>query len=180
MLNPFSVAPGEPAVFALYSLIWVLAFLAGLALGSLVSAIWLRLAVQWLGFQPISYLGAFKSALIANFSVLMFHIGVGLNFGLTQVMNAIQRRGMDPQFQRFEPSGVSNHPPIFFLYAAIFGLVLTAAIFSRTIPAPKEEPPLNFTQSLSIAAFYQALSLAIMAVLALIAYLIAAGWSSML
>jgi hypothetical protein len=164
----------SPIVVALFSLVWFGAFLGGVAVGSLISAIWLRLAVEWLGFKPIPYLASFKSALISNFSLLMFNLGVGFNQVLLSVMQGGgPGRSMDPRAM------LSMYEPVYFLVAAVFGLVMTAAIFSRTIPTPKDEPPLSFAQSLAIAVFYQALSLAFMVLLFLIAYLIAAGWFSM-
>lgn len=161
----------SPIVFAFWAFIYFFSFLAGVLVGSLISAIWLRLAVEWLGFKPIPYLASFKSALISSFSLLMFNLGVGFNQGLLAIM-----RGGSPG-QTMDPRALlAMYEPIYFLWTAMFGLVVTAAIFTRTIPVPRDEPPLTFPQCLAIAVFYQALSLAIMVLLFLVALLICTSW----
>jgi hypothetical protein len=161
----------SPIVAAFYWFVYLLAVLAGVLIGSLISAIWLRLAVQWLGFKPIPYLASFKSALISNFSLLMFNLGVGFSQGVLALM-----RSGGPGQSTDPRALLSMYEPTYFLWTAVFGLVMTAAIFTRTIPVAPNESPLTFPQCLAIAVFYQALSLAIMVLLFLIALLICTSW----
>ncbi len=176
MPSVFTPQSTDVAVFGLYALLWFVAFLGGIALGSAVSAIWLRLAVQWLRFEPISYLDAFRSTLIANFSAVMFHVAIGINQGYMLAVSSAARGG-DPRLQRYELSRLPElYQPTFFLFSAIFSTVMIAAVFCRTIPSADEQP-VTFPQALSLAAFYQALSLAIGMLFIVIAYLIAVGWT---
>ena len=52
---------------------------------------------------------------------------------------------------------VNFRNPTYFFYSTLFGLLLTAVIFCRTIPGKDGQSRMPFTDSLALASFYQAI-----------------------
>lgn len=153
------------AIFAIKALAGLVGCAIGTVAGSLIAAIWLRLAAKWLQIANIPYLTAFKSTLISNFIVLAFNFSVGVNHGLTVAMLKPSISNRNFQTIDFSPS----YPPTYFVYATVLALLMTAAIFRKTIPNNDTVPQISFGDSFALASFYFALSFGFMLVLALIA-----------
>lgn len=171
-------------LFALKLLVGVFAFGAGLVLGSLFAAIWLRLAAYWMKFGDVPFLTAFKSALMANFVVSTLNFSIGVNHGMS---TAILRQMSDSSRQR--PFDFSfAYSPTHYLYVTLFGLLITAAIFRRTIPQRDAASPtadgdsrISFWDAMALASLYFAISFAFTVILVLLTYCILAGildWES--
>ena len=62
------------------------------------------------------------------------------------------------------------YSPTFFLFATVFALVITSAIFQRTFPHKDPNTRITFGDSLALAALYHALSFACLVLLGLIAF----------
>lgn len=155
------------SLFALKALAGVVGFGIGLLLGSLFAAIWLRLAALWLGFGNVGYRTAFKCTLMSNFVVAVIHFSVGFNYGIASHLLSDS------------PSTVRSfsfaYSPIYFLYALVFSLLLTAAIFRRTIKAEGDSSLALFGDSFALASLYYALAFALMIILMLVVYLFITG-----
>lgn len=158
-------------LFALKTLAGIVGFAVGIVLGSFIAAIWLRLAAQWLRFVTVPYLTAFKCALISNFVVFTFNFSIGVNYGLT----AAVLRQMSPEQSSRSVDFTFAYSPTYFIYATIFGLLVTAAIFCRTIPSKDTDSRIAFADSFALASLYFALSFGFILFLGLLAFCIVAG-----
>lgn len=157
--------------FALKALGGIIGFSLGMVLGSLVAAIWLRLAGKWMRFGNIPYIEAFKCDLISNFVIFTFNFSIGVNHGIT--IGMLGQMFSEP---RSQPVNFTfAYSPIYFLYSTIFGLLVTAASFCRTIPNKDKDSRITFSDSLALASFYFALSFACMLLLGLLAFCIVLG-----
>ncbi|MBA4030765.1 MAG: hypothetical protein C0478_07715 [Planctomyces sp.] len=141
------------AIQAIYGLVGTI---FGILVSSLIGAVWLRLAAKWLRFNDIPYGTAFRSALITNFVVVTFNAFVSFNSILTilvigSMYNQSRPRNLDFSFA---------FSPIYFMYATIFGVLVTAAIFLRTIPVKEADSRMTFADSLALASFYTGLTFA--------------------
>lgn len=154
-------------LFAFKALAGVLGFALGLLLGSLASALWLRVAAAWLGFGNVSYKTAFKCAIISNFTVAVIQFAIGFNYGLVTQLITENSRPLSEMTYAF--------PPIYFLYTLIVGLVVTAAIFRPIIKNGEDSAPVPFSDAFALASLYCALTFAIMIVLAAILVLLLSG-----
>lgn len=159
-------------LFALKALGGVVGFSIGMVLGSLVSAIWLRLAAQWLRFGNIPYVTAFKCAILSNFVVFTLNFSIGVNHGVTIAMLGQVFSDQRSQSMNF----TFAYSPIYFLCATIFGLLVTSAIFCRTIPNNDTDSRITFGDSLALASSYFALAFACMLLLGLLAFCIVTGF----
>ena len=103
-------------VVAIKALGGTVAFFAGLTVGSLVAAIWVRLGALWLRIGNIPYLTAFKAAILANVVVVALNFLTGVNHGLTvtilpRLYSGGPPRSVDPTFA---------YSPMYFLCARSF------------------------------------------------------------
>ena len=155
------------SLFAVKALAGVVGFGVGLCLGSVLAAIWLRLAALWLGFGNVRYGTAFKCVLLSNFVVAVIHFSIGFNYGLTSQLLSEN----SPSVRNFSFA----FSPIYILYSLILGLVVTAAIFRRTIKGEGDLSLTPFGDSFALASLYYALTLAFAIVLALSVYLLIVG-----
>ena len=81
-------------IFALQVLVGFVCFLIGLGLGSLIAAIWLRLAAFWLRLGKVNFLTAFNAAFTSNLIVLLFNFSIGFNTRLTMMsLQALEDNG---------------------------------------------------------------------------------------
>ncbi len=144
---------------------------AGLLVSSLVGAIWLRLAAIWLGFATIPYRAAFKSSLITNFILISLNGYVSLSsvFSISLLGGLEDDRGYSRMNLAF------SFPPLYFMYATIFGLLITAAVLMKTIPEKESNAGLKFVDSLALAAFYFALTFAFLVFVAVFVLLAIIG-----
>ncbi len=159
-------------IFALQVLVGFVCFLIGLGLGSLIAAIWLRLAAFWLRLGKVNFLTAFNAAFTSNLIVLLFNFSIGFNTRLTMMsLQALEDNG--PSRSVLSPFAFS---PIYFVYVTAFGLLITAVIFRRIISKDREpEEPMSFSDSFALAALYFALSFAFAITIALLAFCIVVG-----
>ena len=125
-------------------------FAIGAGIGSLLGAIWLRLAASWLNFSDIPYWNAFRCSLVSGLVVASINLAVGFNHGLSFRLLA------DDSFQM--NSLPFQYGPTFFLYSIIFGLMLTAVIFRRIIQAKSDNQLMAFGDAVSLASLYYTIS----------------------
>ena len=141
--------------------------LIGMVLGSLLSAIWLRLAARWMGFGKIPYLTAFTSALLSNFVVLTFNLSIGVNRGIAIAL--LDKMPTEPHSHTIDFTYL--YPPIYFLYSTLLGLLITAVIFCRTLPNNKDnDSRIPFGDSLALTSLYFALAFTCTVLLCLLAF----------
>lgn len=153
-------------LFALKILAGVGGFVVGIVLGSLIAAIWLRLAAQWLRFATVPYLTAFKCALISNLVVFTFNFSIGFSYGLMTVL--ISQLPPELRFRYVDFS--SPISPIYFFCTTVFGILVTAAIFGRTISSKDSDTRITFSDSLALASLYFALSFGFALIFGLLAF----------
>ena len=141
--------------------------LIGMVLGSLLSAIWLRLAARWMGFGKIPYLTAFTSALLSNFVALTFNLSILVaNQGITIAL--LEKISNQPDSYAID--FIYLYPLIYFLYSTLLGLLITAVIFRRTLPNNKDnDSRLPFGDSLALTSLYFALAFTCTLLLCLLA-----------
>ena len=142
--------------------------LVGVVVGSLVAAVGLRLAAAWLSMPTIPYFAAYKSALTSSL-VLLLNFLIGFNSGLaTSLMRgAVSSRPVPMSYSSFEYS------PFFFFHILAGGLLLTAAIFCRTIPPDDKGQRLIFRDAVALAGVYMAVSALMLIAVLLILWLLA-------
>ncbi len=144
---------------------------AGVLVSSLVGAIWLRLAATWLGFATIPYRAAFKSSLITNF--ILMSINGYVSFSSFYAITLI--RGLDDDRGASMTNLAFGFPPLYFMYATAFGLLITAAIFMKTIPEKEANAGMKFFDAFGLAAFYFALTFAFLFIAGMIVLLVIGG-----
>jgi hypothetical protein len=150
----------------------VVGFFVGLLLASAIAAVALRLAAMILGFGELRYFTAFKAALLANFVAMVLQFAVGFNFGFATAMSryAFESGRYGPSMRSMEMA--FTFPPTFYLFALVLGLVTTALIFCRMLPADKEGRLMNFRDALTLASVYQAFALAFVILLGLLVFVL--------
>lgn len=158
-------------LFALKALAYIIGYAFATVVGSFISAIWLRLAAQWLGFVNIPYFNAFKSALISNFVVLTFNFSTGVNYGLS--VGLLRQMSSQDSSRSFDLTYA--YSPIYFLYATISAVLVTAVIFCRTLPDKESGSRFTFSDSIALTSFYFTLAFAFATVLALLALCVVAA-----
>jgi len=154
-------------LFALKAIAGVVGFGVGLVLGSLLSAICLRLAALWLNFGEVAYLTALKCAVLSNFVVVIMNFSIGFNYGLMTQLLADQSLSVRNLSFAFSP--------VYFLYVVALGLFVTAAIFRRTIKHEGDSSLVPLGDSFALASVYYALTFAFFIVVSLVVYLLIAG-----
>ena len=107
----------DEILFVLNLLGGIFCFAVGLAVGSLLGAIWLRLAARWLRYADIPYFVAFRHVLLANFVTFTISFSVGINYSVS--VRLIQF--FSDQRQRVDFT--YGYTPTFFLISTIFGLI---------------------------------------------------------
>ena len=147
----------------------IVGYFVGLAVGSLISAIWLRLAAMWLGFQRIPYLRAYGCVLVTNFAVSTLSFSTGVNH---RVFLALADRYLENPDTGFRPPSMYlSFTPTLLFYVTVLGLLLTAALFARFVK-DTDSARIRFGDAFGLAALYYAISFAVAIVLALIAFCI--------
>jgi uncharacterized membrane protein (UPF0182 family) len=155
-------------MFALQVLAGIIGFAIGMAISGLFAAIWLRLAARWLRFGDVPYFTAFKSVLISNFVIFTLNCVIGVNHSLMMANPGQMFSG-----QRSRPVEFTfAYWPNYFLYMTVFGLLVTAAIFCRTIPDKDTDSRITFGDSFALTSFYFALAFGFMLLLGLLAFCI--------
>ncbi len=143
--------------FGAYRAILVITvFAIALPVGSLLGAIFLRLAASLLGLGDIPFVTAFRAVLVSSFAVCMLHFSVGLNHGLiVDYLGSLFARGSArPMELRY------SYSPHFFLLSSTFSLLLTAVVFSTTVRRERDESRPRFVDCLTLAALYSAICIA--------------------
>lgn len=139
----------------------------GLMIGSLISAIWLRLAAQFLSFNRVPYLTAFKISLVSNFVMFVLNFSIGANQGLALA-------AMKPNMRRLTTLDYGHYfSPIYFLLATVGGVLLTALVIGRMLPREEKEPRVSFGDTVVLSSLYIAISFVCMFLVLMIAFSVA-------
>ena len=155
----------------------VVVFFVVVLVATAVGGVALRTAAVILGFGNLRYLTAFKAALLANFVMLVLQFAAGFQYGWMAMFSRMQfdRYGY-PGSGRMYNGGIYelafSFSPTFYLLATMFGLVTTALVFCRMLPADKDGRLMNFRDALTLAAVYQAISFAILMLVGLFVFVL--------
>lgn len=158
-------------LFALKILGTFVGMLIGAALASLIGAICLRLAARSMQFGNIPFMTAFKSTLMANFAMLVINFSICFSHGvafsvLSNSSSSARGRPLDMTFA---------YPPIHFVYATLLILLVTSAIFRRTLRDNGHNERMTFGDAFALASFYYALAFSGVLLIGLLAYCIILG-----
>ncbi len=155
---------------AFKAVLGIAVFAIGLLAGSLLGAIFLRTAAVLLNLGDIPFVTAFRSVLVSSFTVCTLHFSIGLNHGLTAgYLGSFFSEGRTgPLELRY------FYSPHFFLLSATFSLLVTAAVFTTTLRRNGNDSRLKFVDSLTLAAFYLAICIVFVLLVALLVLVLSA------
>lgn len=150
----------------------VIGFFIGLFIIALIAAVALRFAAVILKFGRLGYAVAFKAALLSQFVSLVLQFAVGFQYGWVLAMSRVQmmNSGYGGPSRMYEMA--FTFPPTFYLMAMMFSVVATALIFCRVLPTDKDDRQMSFRDAMSLAVVYQALTYAIVILIALFVFVL--------
>lgn len=137
-------------------LIYVLAALgiglAILAVISLITAIWLRLAAAFVGVREADFLRCYRASFLGNFVTTMFFVGAAWALGAGLLISGARDERVVHNWALTWFSGAS----LTWFFGAI--VLVHAAIFSSIFRSEPQELPLSLGASAGLAAVYLAIS----------------------
>ncbi|MEM7557661.1 MAG: hypothetical protein AAF394_00935 [Planctomycetota bacterium] len=155
------------ALYFLYGLGYILASLVGLAVGSVVSSVWLRLSAWWLELGTIPFGNAFRCCFLSNMVITMMHFSIGFNVGLSARYTS-GRSGLEDVMR------YSGFTSMYFLYAFVIGVVASACILRRFIKDEKGNR-MTFGDAFTLAVVHSAVAMLFFLILVTLLFAIGLG-----